>query len=321
MKKLTVIVSGYNCEKSIKKCLYSILNQSYTNLQIIIIDDASEDDTFKICRKIANMDERVEIYRNHSNLGVSASRNTGLDHSKGDYITFVDTDDYLEKDMYKKLIEVFENPTIDISMCNFFMEYLEKDIRANKNSNYIYNKKELMNKIFLTDYFCGFVWNKIYKTSIIKKNKIFFKNNIHICEDLLFNCQYFSFIKKGFYTEDKLYHYIQHAKSSYNSLNYNSRWNTVVDAYEKIKLYIEEDNMNFEFSYLSAVLNLKERIVANKIRNENLIEVVNEKIKENEKRLLINKDLSISNKLKIIVKINAIYIFMILKKIKYNIKK
>ena len=79
--------------------------------------------------------------------------------------------------------------------------------------------------------------------------------------------------------------------------------------------------MNFEFSYLSAVLNLKERIVANKIRNENLIEVVNEKIKENEKRLLINKDLSISNKLKIIVKINAIYIFMILKKIKYNIKK
>ena len=94
------------------------------------------------------MDERVEIYRNHSNLGVSASRNTGLDHSKGDYITFVDTDDYLEKDMYKKLIEVFENPTIDISMCNFFMEYLEKDIRANKNSNYIYNKKELMNKIF-----------------------------------------------------------------------------------------------------------------------------------------------------------------------------
>ena len=204
---ISVIIPIYNVERFLEKCIESIIKQTYKKIEIFLIDDGSTDQSGIICDKYKKKDKRISVIHK-KNEGVSIARNVGIENANGKYITFVDADDYLEKDMYKKLIEVFENPTIDISMCNFFMEYLEKDIRANKNSNYIYNKKELMNKIFLTDYFCGFVWNKIYKTSIIKKNKIFFKNNIHICEDLLFNCQYFSFIKKGFYTEDKLYHYI-----------------------------------------------------------------------------------------------------------------
>lgn len=321
MEKLTVIISGYNCEKSIKRCIYSILNQTYKNIQIIVIDDASKDKTYEICKEIEKKENRLEIYRNNKNLGVSQSRNIGIKHAIGEFITFVDSDDYIEYNMYEKLIKKIKCKNLDIAMCNFFMEYGRKDIRPNLNAQYVLKKEELINKIFLTKYFCGFVWNKIYKTEILRDNKIFFEENIHICEDLLFNCRYFLFVKEGFYTEEKLYHYIQNINSTYNSKKYNSNWCTVIDSYEMIKKIINVENIkNFKYSYLLAILDLKEKVYLNNIKDNRLIKKINKIILENKKGIFFNEDLNILTKIKVYAKIYVLRLFLDLKKIRnlYN---
>ena len=97
MKKLTIIIPTYNSQQYIEKCIVSIINQTYTNLEIIIIDDNSKDRTYDICKKIQKKDTRIKLMKNSENKGVSTTRNKGISISTGEYITFVDADDYIEK--------------------------------------------------------------------------------------------------------------------------------------------------------------------------------------------------------------------------------
>lgn len=322
MKKLTIIIPAYNSERYIEKCIFSILKQTYTNLEIIIIDDNSMDNTYDICKKIEKNDARVKIIRNIENKGVSISRNIGINVATGEYMTFVDADDYIEEDMYEILINRLENEKVDIAMCNFFTELNGKDTRAKKEDKEIMvDNIKMLNDIFLSDYFCGFVWNKIYKADIIKKNNLRFDNNIFICEDLLFNCQYISKIKKGYYTTRKMYYYVQRINSSYNT-KYNDRWKTVIQAYEKIALYVNKDSVkNFQYSYLYSLLNLKEKIYMSQNKDKELLKEINQKINKNKIGINKNKDLSKKTKMKTYIKIHTIRCFILLKKIKYFIIK
>lgn len=317
MKKLTIIIPTYNSEKYIEKCIISILKQTYTNLEIIIIDDNSSDNTYEICQKIQKNDLRIKLLRNSKNVGVSITRNLGIDIATGEYITFVDSDDYIEENLYEKLIEKIENENIDIAMCNFYMELNSKDTRINgENKEMVLDKGKILDYMFLPDYYCGFVWNKIYKTDIIKSNNLRFDNNIFICEDMLFNCQYIGKIEKGFYTTAKLYHYIQRTNSSYNR-KYNERWKTVIQAYEKMKQYISEQNMkNFQYSYLYALLNLKEKIYMEEFKEKELLQDINNRIKDNRSGIQSNKNLSLKLKIKIYIKLYMLRLFLQLKKIK-----
>ena len=317
MKKLTIIIPTYNSEKYIEKCIISILKQTYTNLEIIIIDDNSSDNTYEICQKIQKNDLRIKLLRNSKNVGVSITRNLGIDIATGEYITFVDSDDYIEENLYEKLIEKIENENIDIAMCNFYMELNSKDTRINgENKKMVLDKGKILDYMFLPDYYCGFVWNKIYKTDIIKSNNLRFDNNIFICEDMLFNCQYIGKIEKGFYTTAKLYHYIQRTNSSYNR-KYNERWKTVTQAYEKMKQYISEQNMkNFQYSYLYALLNLKEKIYMEEFKEKELLQDINNRIKDNRSGIQSNKNLSLKLKIKIYIKLYMLRLFLQLKKIK-----
>lgn len=117
-KCISIIVPVYNCEKYIFRCLKSIINQTYKNLQIIVIDDGSTDSTLKICEDIARNDCRIEIY-SKENGGVSSARNFGLKKVKGDFISFVDADDFLEANMYSKMIYYLKDE--EIIVCNFYI--------------------------------------------------------------------------------------------------------------------------------------------------------------------------------------------------------
>lgn len=317
MKKLTIIIPTYNSEKYIEKCIISILKQTYTNLEIIIIDDNSSDNTYEICQKIQKDDLRIKPIRNSKNEGVSITRNLGIDIATGEYITFVDSDDYIEENLYEKLIEKIENENIDIAMCNFYMELNSIDTRNNsENKEMVLDRGKILDYMFLPDYYCGFVWNKIYKTDIIKSNNLRFDNNIFICEDMLFNCQYISKIEKGSYTTAKLYHYIQRTNSSYNT-KYNERWKTVIQAYEKMRQYISEQNIkNFQYSYLYALLNLKEKIYMEKFKEKELLQDINNRIKDNRSGIQRNKNLSLKLKIKIYIKLYMLRLFLQLKKVK-----
>lgn len=116
MKLITVIIPVYNVKSYLSKCIESVKKQSYKNLEIILVDDGSDDGSFSICKEFSKKDSRIKLYRTE-NLGLSHARNVGLDHASGEYIVFVDSDDYIYEDMVKTMISKSENA--DLVICNY----------------------------------------------------------------------------------------------------------------------------------------------------------------------------------------------------------
>ena len=206
---ISVIVPIYNCEKKLNRCIESILNQSYKELEIILVNDGSTDDSLKICNQYKEKDSRIKVV-NKENAGVFAARNTGIECAQGKYIQFVDSDDYIEKDMCTMLVKAMENTEADMVLSGFYHRYLNEDIvkvpKGKENS--ALNKKEFAES-FLELYQQGFLnmpWNKLYKKELIRKK---FKENLSLGEDLLFNLKYMEMAEKIAVVEEPLYYYIQ----------------------------------------------------------------------------------------------------------------
>ena len=135
MKKISIIVPIYNIEKYLPRCLDSILAQTYKNLEVILVDDGSVDNSGMIADKYARNDQRINVIH-QVNKGVSAARNAGLDLATGDYIGFVDGDDYIEKDMYERLLFNAIKYKADISHCGYQMVFPNR-------VDYYYDTKEI----------------------------------------------------------------------------------------------------------------------------------------------------------------------------------
>ena len=128
---VSVIVPVYNTENKLKKCINSVTNSSYTNLEIIIVDDGSEEKTALLCNQLKQQDKRIKVIH-QKNKGVSCARNKGIDIAKGEYITFVDADDYIDEKMIKVLLTNLRKYDADISMCKYNEIYRDKKICINK---------------------------------------------------------------------------------------------------------------------------------------------------------------------------------------------
>ena len=132
MKKISIIVPIYNSETYLRRCLISLINQKYNNLEIILVNDGSTDNSLSICKEYEKKDSRIKLI-NQLNKGVAHTRNIGLDVATGDYITFVDSDDFIDKNMYSELIENIDS--CDIAVCRYVI--LKNDSRI--YTNYKYN--------------------------------------------------------------------------------------------------------------------------------------------------------------------------------------
>ena len=251
--KISIIVPIYNSERYLDKCINSILNQTYKNLEIILIDDGSTDKSKMICEKYKKKDSRI-IFISKKNTGVSDTRNIGLNIASGKYIGFVDSDDFIKLDMFEILIYNINKYRADLSICNI----VEKNNRK-------YRVKELSSrdglKIILENSGPkGYIYNKLYKKNIIDRYNIKFNVNIYMCEDLLFNCLYLQNIGKVIYTTQELYYYIKRRGSVTNS-QYNFRFATILDAYnEMFKIYIKEERGMYDYFkaiYVLTNINLK----------------------------------------------------------------
>ena len=128
-KKISIAIPVYNTEKYLERCIYSILNQTYKNLEVICVDDGSTDLSGKILDRLSQEDSRLKILHK-KNEGVSIARNLALLEAKGEYIGFIDSDDYVAPDYYEKLIDVLDNTTVDIVTCNYFFDYSGSIVRA-----------------------------------------------------------------------------------------------------------------------------------------------------------------------------------------------
>ncbi len=171
---ISVIIPVYNVEDYLDKCLESVVNQTYKNLEIILIDDGSTDSSGKMCDAWAKKDKRIKVIH-QKNGGLSAARNTGIKVAKSDYIGFVDSDDWIHPEMYDKLFTAMFDNDADISVCSIKRATKHKQIvtKATTEKYTIYNQQSYMQKFFkigsqTTEYYA---WNKLYKSSLLSSNQ------------------------------------------------------------------------------------------------------------------------------------------------------
>ncbi|MGO2083603.1 glycosyltransferase family 2 protein [Vagococcus sp.] len=195
--KITVILPMYNSEKWLVRCLNSIRNQTYSNFEVIVVDDGSTDSSKLLYLNTCKFDERF-TYIYQENRGVSAARNRGIDQATGEFICFVDSDDYLLKNFLKNMLDLFEGEIEFVS--SGYIENIGNNIekvRLMNGYNEVYSRNKLLQLCIEDINIYGFCWNKMYKKDVIIHNKISFNEDIHFAEDLLFNINYISNIKSG----------------------------------------------------------------------------------------------------------------------------
>ena len=204
---ISVIIPAYNCRDTLAKAVHSLLGQSYSDFEIIIINDGSEDNTEEVAQALAQLDSRIHLFT-VSNAGVSAARNTGIDSAKGEYICFVDSDDYVEQDYLKGLIDHIGD---NVMPCVGFAV----NDAARSTTQSLTDDEYLIGDELIRDYLCGVlhntvthvVWNKLFSAEIIDQNHLRFNRDLSIGEDMLFVLQYLCSCKRVWFTNEPLYHY------------------------------------------------------------------------------------------------------------------
>ena len=166
---VSVLLPAYNVEKYIARCIESLLQQTYRNIEIIIVDDCSPDNAGKIAEEYAQKDRRIKVFHHEENKGLSAARNTGLDNCVGDYITFVDSDDWVKKDYIEYLYKIIDTTKADISMVrSFFTSRFSKQIT--NDAVYTITPEDMLCDICYNRIHVG-VWNRLYKRSLIGNSR------------------------------------------------------------------------------------------------------------------------------------------------------
>ena len=216
-QKISVIIPVYNVEDHLKQCLDSIISQTYKNLEIIIVDDWSTDNSGKICDEYAENDKRIKVIH-QKNAGLSAARNTGLKVATWKYIWYIDSDDYIELDMYEKLYNLIENTKSDLAISNRYIG--EKDGSRRKNTNF--PNKKIINSNEALQYFYDsmYVWNKLYKKYIIK-DLYFIETR---AQDVVYNFTIFKKIKKIACLNECKNYYRYNPSSRVHTKEFNKNW-------------------------------------------------------------------------------------------------
>lgn len=230
MKKVSVIVPAYNAEKYIEACLDSICEQTYPVLEILVVDDGSKDLTASIIRSRAEQDARIIPYYNE-NHGVSYSRNFGLEHCTGEYVTFVDADDLVAPDFIAQMIHDLEEADADIAVIGVAKSKLFEPEMFTNGVTSTYEESEMLKQVFGA--FEGFVCNKLYRKSLLQTKSIRLEQSSAVCEDLLFNVIYLLNCKKAVYNCGQKYFYRQIENSASNRLD-NPKWFDAMKAYQQI---------------------------------------------------------------------------------------
>ena len=212
---VSIIVPVYNCAGFLPRCVNSLTAQTYGNIEIILADDGSTDDTPDICDRLAAHDSRVRVLHK-SNGGVSSARNAGLDAADGMYITFADADDYVNPDHIECLMELMERHNCDVSVCSFVSENEDKCSPplsgGGSFKEVIHNHDSAVCELLAGGAVGGYVWNKLYRRELLENVR--FRGDIKILEDLRFNFEVFKNISSMAVSSYKSYHYIQRQQSA-----------------------------------------------------------------------------------------------------------
>lgn len=260
MRDLSVIVPAYNCEKFIERCLNSILNQTALDIEIIIINDGSIDDTKNICEEYVNKHNNIKLI-NKNNEGQGIARNLGIKEAKGKYITFVDSDDYVNRNCYTFAVELLEKNNADLFVGQIKKVSESENLKVTiDNKNIVYhkykdNKSDMIKSILAgqdIDVNCrvsSSTCDKIYKKSVLDNYNIYFPSEReYLSEDILFNIMYLRICKMCVVSNMEMYNYVTNTTSFCHTYqkNYVEKMYKMLEVLNSYKL----DFINEEFSML-----------------------------------------------------------------------
>ena len=212
---VSVIVPVYNTERYLERCLESIASQTYTDLEVIIVDDGSTDRSPEICQHYVALDSRFTYHR-QENQGVSAARNAGLDRATGQYVSIVDSDDWLEPDLYAVALAAIQKQAVEVLFFEYFVD-TNNQIRAHReydDSSYgtLDRRRAVRTTILSAN---SFAFTRIFLRSVVAETR--FRTDLHWGEETVFVLQVLDKVSSAFYIPDALYHYVQSEGSATRS--------------------------------------------------------------------------------------------------------
>lgn len=249
MPKVSVVVPIYNVEKYIKKCMDSLVNQTLQEIQIIFVNDGSTDESGNIAKEYASKYPNKIIYLEKENGGLSDARNFGMRYAEGEYIAFLDSDDYVENTMYEEMYNKALQENSDYVECDFLWEYPDKTKKDKRNS--YDNKKEMLTNVRVV------AWNKLIKREILEKNNISFPKGLRY-EDIEFTYKLIPYLNKVSYVDKEFVHYVQRNNSIANVQNERTAevftiFDNIIKYYQE-KGFYEEYKEELEYSYSRILL-------------------------------------------------------------------
>ena len=289
MKKnmLSIIVPAYNAEKSICRCIDSILKTSYKNYEVLIINDKSIDNTLEKLKSNYEIKNNIRIIDLNENKGVSYCRNLVVKEAKGEYITFVDADDYISENMYSNMMKLVEEYDLDCCVC----DYIEVFPNGNTvKSKYSYKNKLLNNEMcireYLTDRISPAVWDKIFKKSILER--VLFQNRLSVGEDILFCLNIFKLSNKVYTLNEEYYYYEQQEASVMHVMSPKFLQFKEVENYiseKDLKFY--EENFEEEIKYFKSAMYMRGiHTITSLVNKENKKEALKYLYEFKDKRIL-----------------------------------
>ena len=297
-EKISVIVPVYNVEQYLEKCVESIINQTYKNLEIILVNDGSTDNSGKLCDELAKKDERIKVIHKE-NGGLSDARNRGIEEATAKVIGFIDSDDYIDKDMYKILFENLNKTGADLSMCGHYDVF--NGVIPNQVENIevkLLSSIQAINMVMEAKVMSVTAVNKLYKKDLFNDLKFEIGK---IAEDAFIMIKLLDKCQTIVATNEKKYYYI-HRESSITTQKFSLKFLNVIEAYEQNYKLIEQKypellsvaqmRMNWAYFYVLDKLllddNYKDIDLENKLINY---------LKKNKKNILSNTSFTVGRKL------------------------
>ncbi len=253
-KLISIIIPVYNVEKYLEKCILSVINQTYKNIEIILVNDGSPDNSIEICKKYARIDSRI-IYIEKENGGLSSARNVGIDVAKGEYIGFVDSDDYISSDMYEKLYDIISSENADMAICN--LNWVDEngktlDGHISPIKDEVCSQKDIFEKFLSNNYFYYVTAvNRLYAKHLFT-NIRFPEGKLH--EDEFTAHLFYDKCDKVVCCSESLYFYVQRQSSIMNKSFSVKRLDAAEAIIKRTNFFIEKGYNNIALHTLYGIV-------------------------------------------------------------------
>lgn len=245
MPAITILVSFYNVERFIKRCIQNIKEQTNPDFLCILVDDGSTDKSAEIAFKEIENDKRFSIIQHKTNKGIGAARATGIENAKTNYITFIDSDDEIDKDTIEKILYYIQKQKADLYVFDYF------ETRNSINKRITRKVKEISTLFTDSDKRISYVWNKVFSKELLSKTDLNFFKTITFAEDLFLCINSFLFAENIFFCNDAYYHYVFNSSSLVHSRTEKSIYENILvvqnilnndfSKHKSIKLYLEKE--------------------------------------------------------------------------------